>query len=130
MATIVIEHGSLPSYDLTELETGILLDSFEMEFTRTYEPKRNANKQTVFQRGVDPVVNLSASGRISGTSRTGFAAQHPGTTITALTNYSTTIRGFAPGVGKIIFNDVTDTLNNTDSTPTFSFSATHFPGMT
>ena len=130
MATAVIETGVLPAYDLDEDgEAGILLDTFTMAVKRTYETKRNANKSTIFHRGVDPMVEITAAGRISGTTRVTFAAFHPGTTITALSNYATTIRGFNPASGKIIFQDVEDTLNNVDTTPTFSFSAMHYPLM-
>ena len=130
MATAVIETGVLPAYDLDEDgEAGILLDTFTMAFKRTYETKRDANKSTIFHRGVDPMVEITAAGRISGTTRGTFAAQHPGTTITALSNYATTIRGFNPASGKIIFQDVEDTLNNVDSTPTMSMTIKHYPLM-
>ena len=130
MATAVIETGTLPAYDLDEDgEAGILLDTFTMSFKRTYETKRNAQKATVFHRGVDPMVEITAAGRISGTTRVTFAAFHPGTTITSLTKYATTIRGFNPASGKIIFQDVEVTLNNVHTTPTFSFSAMHYPIM-
>ena len=130
MATAVIETGTLPSYDLDEDgEAGLLLDTFTMAFRRTYETKRNANKSTVFHRGVDPMVEITAQGRISGATRVTFSAQHPGTTILALSNYSVTIRGFSPSAGKLIFEDVEDTLNNVDSTPTMSMTIKHYPLM-
>ena len=130
MATAVIETGTLPSYDLDEDgEAGLLLDTFTMAFSRTYETKRNASKSTIFHRGVDPMVTITAQGRISGSTRVTFAAQHPGTVITALGNYATTIRGFSPASGKLIFEDVEDTLNNVDSTPTMSMTIKHYPLM-
>jgi len=130
MATAVIETGSLPSYDLDEDgEAGLLLDTFTMAFRRTYETKRNANKSTVFHRGVDPMVEITAQGRISGSTRVTFADKHPGTTVIALTNYATTIRGFNPASGDLIFEDVEDTLNNVDTTPTMSMSIKHYPLM-
>jgi hypothetical protein len=128
--TVTIEAGTLPSYDLTEDgDTGIYINSSTMSFKRTYETKRNANKQTIFHRGVDPVVELSYQCHITGSSRSGFASQHPGTTVTALTNYATTIRGFNPTEGTMILMDVEDTLQDTDETPTTSFTVMHYPGV-
>lgn len=130
MATAVIETGTLPSYDLDEDGmAGISLDTFTMAFRRTYETKRNASKQTIFHRGVDPMVEITAAGRIFGSSRVTFATQHPGTTITALGNYTTTIRGFNPASGFLIMQDIEDTLNNVDTTPTTSMTIMHYPGM-
>ena len=130
MATAVIETGTLPSYDLDEDgEAGILLNTFTMAFRRTYETKRNASKSTIYHRGVDPMVEITAQGRISGSTRVTFAAQHPGTTVLALANYGTTIRGFSPSAGKLIFEDVEDTLNNVDETPVMSMTIKHYPLM-
>jgi len=126
MATAVIETGTLPNYDLDEDgEAGILGNTMTMAYRRTYETKRGANKATIFHRGVDPMVEITFQGRIIGVNRTGFAAQHPGTTVLALANYATTIRGFSPSAGKLIFEDVEDTLNNVDETPTISMTIKH-----
>jgi hypothetical protein len=49
--------------------------------------------------------------------------------VLALANYGVTVRGFSPSLGKLIFEDVEDTLNNVDETPTMSMTIKHYPLM-
>lgn len=65
---------------------------------------------------------------IVGNSATGFADQHPGTAITALANFQSSVHGFSPTEGKIIYKDPTRELSDTDE-PQVSFTAEMFPGI-
>src|SRR5687768_11737106 len=95
---------------------------------RDYVERKNSNRMVAYVRAENPRISFEFSGIIVGESATGFADQHPGTAVTALANFASSIHGFAPTDGKIIYKDPTRELSDTDE-PQVSFTAEMFPGI-
>ena len=123
----IIEHGTRPAYDLTD-ETGVLVTKLSIKPTREYVERKNSQRMVSYVRAENPRITFEFSGIIVGNSATGFADQHPGTAITALANFQSSVHGFSPTEGKIIYKDPTRALSDTDE-PQVSFTAEMFPGI-
>jgi hypothetical protein len=127
----IIEHGVKPGYDLVD-ETGLLVKSLEITPTREKIQRKGNNRKVSYVRYENPLLNLAFSGAIlpdGAGAAVGFANQHPGTTITALANYTGDIHGFSPADGKIIYEDPVRSLSDGDEEPQVSFTAVQYPGI-
>jgi hypothetical protein len=76
---------------------------------------------------VNPLITFSFVGVPSTAS--GFAAQHPGTGVASLLNFTASVHGFDPGQGVLVFEDPEDTLNQEDPLE-LKFDVVQYPFVT
>jgi hypothetical protein len=123
----IIEHGARPAYDLED-ETGVLVTKLSIKPTREYVERKNSQRMVSYIRAENPRITFEFTGIIVGESASGFADQHPGTAITTLANFQSSIHGFSPTEGKIIFKDPSRELSDSED-PQVSFTAEMYPGI-
>src|SRR5687768_7793178 len=109
----IIEHGARPDYDVTD-ETGVLVNKLSIKPTREYVERKNSDRMVAYVRAENPKISFEFNGIMVGDTATGFADQHPGTSVSALANFAGPIHGFAPEDGKIIYKDPSRELSDTD----------------
>lgn len=117
-------YGSASANSLKD-ESGILVDSFTFNATRTKTELMDEDEKVVQVRLTNPLATLAFSGRIIGTP-SGLANQHPGELISSLQNYQSSMHGFDPTEGIILYEDPSRDYSRDNRFVGISFSGVHY----
>lgn len=122
----LIEYGLTTENSLVD-EPNLLIQSLTITPSRE---KKEYKGGEGYVRGVqyrNPTISFQFRGYIS--TEAGLAIEHPGMEVTELANYESTLHGFDPSVGILIYEDPSRELGLEDATQ-LSFSVLHYPFIT
>ena len=107
----IIQFGAIPA-DVMLDEAEFSVKTMSRKASRTKKVYKNAKGATNGLRFIDPMLVFSFTGVPGDAS--GFAVQHPGTSVTSLLNFAAPARGFDPTAGVLVFEDPEDSYSQED----------------
>lgn len=133
MPTALIEHGTNPSYSISD-ETGLRVESIDSKPSRKRTERTNYQGKIVYVRSETAKLELDIKGKpipSAGGAIEGLADAHPGVAV-AIANYAATdsVHGFVAPTGvKVIVGDAT--RNQTlDNEAEITIPCTYYPDIT
>ena len=126
----VLTYGTVASnssLDLLDDEADFLVTSCTRSGSREKEEFRNSKRSVEGLEYYNARFTVTINGNVLGFGAAGsFTARHPGTQITALSNFDTTYFDFDIADGSSFFEQPTIEAE-TDNAPTGSFNLEHYP---
>jgi hypothetical protein len=119
----IIKYGYISDLGLID-EPDLLVQSLTITPTREKQNWKGANLATRALRYTDPILTFAFTAIISAV--TGFANQHPGTSVADLLNFSGNVYQFDPERGIMVFEDPSRSLT-LENEPETSFNVVHYP---
>ena len=119
----IIKYGDISDLGLID-EPDLLVQSLTITPTREKQNWKGANLATRALRYTDPILTFAFTAIISAV--TGFANQHPGTSVADLLNFSGNVYQFDPERGIMVFEDPSRSLT-LENEPETSFNVVHYP---
>jgi len=116
-------HGTLTEVVPTD-ETNFLISSVRHSAAREAREYKGAEGAVNVVREHNPTMEVQVTGIITAIS--GLADDHPGDAITTLANFGTSVFGFDPADGVMIYRDPSRESSNEDQAEV-SFTAAHRP---
>ena len=123
----ILQWGALPAAASLVDEAELSVKTLARKPSREKKTYKNAKGAINGLRFVNPLITFSFVGVPS--AGTGFAAQHPGTGVASLLNFSASVHGFDPAQGVLVFEDPEDTLNQEDPLE-LKFDVVQYPFVT
>lgn len=118
-------HGTADAVNDIQDEASLDVSEFKFKATRESRDRKDRHGNVRRREYFNPMVAISMTAMLIGAPN-GLAAQHPGTRVTALTNYAAERRGFDPSVGTMMLDDAEDTLSLEEDMKA-SMNITHAP---
>jgi len=117
-------HGTADSTHDIQDETSLDVSEFKAKYTREKRERKNNFGNTRRIEYFNPMLVMSFTAFVTGS--TSLAVAHPGTRVTALTNFAAERRGMDPAQGSMIFEDPEDSWSLEEDVKT-SFTVMHAP---
>ena len=123
----VYEYGTSnsPLVDEADPTPAFLVDSLTINVTRTKNEFQNAEGTTTRVKYTDPKATLEFQGKIA--LESDLCVQHPGTLVTSLANYQSTLHGMDPSEGILVYEDPSRSLSEDQDYVGLSFTVAHYP---
>lgn len=119
----IIKYGDISDLGLID-EPDLLVQSLTITPARTKNNWLGANLATRALRYTDPILTFAFTAIIS--TVTGFANQHPGTSVADLLNFAGNVYQFDPERGIMVYEDPSRNLT-LENEPEVSFNVVHYP---
>jgi hypothetical protein len=134
--TDIIASGSYPRINFTVSTADVLMDSVTRSAKRDQDLFIGAaSKAVIMAQYANPVLELEFNGFVATSTYTGFAGQHPGTTVNLTdipgwpTSSGANVHGFPGDTGVFIFEDPKTNSKRTANMVDVSFKIMHYPYM-
>ena len=119
-----IIHGTADAMNDIQDEANLDVQDFKSKFTRETRDRKDRTGNVRRRECFNPMVAISFSAFM--VTAAGLAVMHPGTRVVSLVNYAVERRGFDPGIGTMILDDVEDAFTLEEDVKS-SYNITHAP---
>lgn len=123
----ILQWGAIPAAAGLVDEAELSVKTLTRKAARDKKTYKNAKGAINGLRFINPMLTFSFVG-VPATG-TQFAAQHPGTGVASILNFSSSVHGFDPAQGVLVFEDPEDTLNQEDPLE-LKFDVVQYPFVT